>query len=262
MTSVKSSFKKILGFFTPQISILAASLSYWSILMLAPFLIIIIVIIIYIPIFDIGFIEKTISLLPVEVQNAIQEALNNARRYSATASIISLMSAYVIAWQFNLVLSRSIKMICLQDTLREYKDWLWALIMPLFQLIAVIIASVTIVVLPAYITFMDSNIKGIISVGIPVVVLTTLFMGFILTVFRTKCFRYVFEVMPFWIVWLVVLQGGFNIYVSKVFRTWTLYGSGSTFILLLVWIYFFFVGFLLSVRYVSYRCSKPEENGA
>ncbi len=258
---MRDRFRKILGFFTPQISILAASLSYWSILMIAPFLIIIIVIIVHIPIFDIGFIEKTINLLPIEIQNTIQEALGNARRYSTTASIISLISAYIIAWQFNLVLSRSMKMICLADTMREYKDWLWALVMPLFQMIAVIVASVSIVILPAYITFVDSSLKGLISVGVPVVTLTILFVGFILTLFRIKCFRYVLEVMPFWIVWLIVLQGGFSIYVSKIFRTWTLYGSGSAFVLLLVWIYFFFVGFLLSVRYVSYRCSKPEKNG-
>ncbi len=253
--------KKILGFFTPQISILAASLSYWSILMLAPFLIITMSIIVHIPVFDFSFIERTVDLLPQEIKRALYEAMNNARKYSATASLLSLAGAYVIAWQFNLVLSRSMKMICLSGTMREYKDWLWALIMPLVQMVAVIVASVSIVLVPAYITLVDSSFKGIVSVALPVFVLTLMFIGFVSTLFKTRCFRYVFEVLPFWILWLTVLQSGFSIYVSHIFRTWTLYGSGSAFILLLVWIYFFFVGFLLSVRYVSYRCSKPVSNG-
>ncbi len=231
----------------------SGALAFQMLLSLVPMMVIAVNVLPLLPFADLREIESfLIRWFPQQAQKVVQELLNLQQKGTST-SVIALGLAYFFSVGFIKKLSMSFRFIT-EDRFRERGELFFWVFMPLLFLAGVILFSLTF--------FLSIYVKLLLPEIFPRLLefFYILPLGAIICILYASFLHTGFSLSVILVSYLTagavaLVQWGFTLYVSHIFKSSLVYGSLSGVILFLVWLNFLFLTLITGAR-VLYRMGE------
>jgi len=227
----------------------SGALTYHFMLAIAPLTIVLLNMLSFFPLVDVGEIEKFLSgVLPQYTSRIVKEILEVQKR-SGETSFVALMLSYFFSVGFIKYMGRAFAFVS-EGKLGERRELFYWVFMPVFLLAVVVSLSVYF--------FISIYIKLVLPLGVlPLLYVFYLIPGTLILTLLYRSFakeppsmKEVFSVSLLVSFLLSLAQLGFTWYIANVFRGSLLYGSLSAIVVFLLWSNTLFLMLLFGARLI------------
>ncbi|WP_457599918.1 YihY/virulence factor BrkB family protein [Hydrogenivirga sp.] len=246
---LREAFLSVVDLFRNNYTYHSGALTYHFLLSMAPLTIVLLNLLSFLPVVDIGEVEQTIDRLFPQYTNKVIHEILEVQKRSRETSLIALGLSYFFSVGFIKYVGRAFSFVS-EGELGERRELFYWFFMPVFLLGIVLTISLSfflsiylkLVVPPAYSAVVD------LSYAIP----GTLVLLFIYRSFLKNPIGIgkLFLVSAYVSLLMFLSQLAFTWYIAHVFKGSLLYGSLSTIIVSLLWVNLLFLTLLYGARLI------------